>query len=325
MAMFKKKRRMSDGDSEVRPSHTSLPEYAPFQPYNSPGLHISEYKPRELLNFAVKAFYSRKDSDLSFQQRQSRTKFVVIFDNRKKEYGKPFEDKQLAGFQRDMYLFIKHLDNFLFFGCLRRHIELEVAMDTVSAKDPATGKKWESHTSLFIKNAKHFIRIQLNLGRNDRLYDLQTLMGNLVHEVVHAWYMYFSCTCEYCNKDSLNTTGHPSDHHGPLFLMLHRLIVTEIRRWDAVLKTFLADDCPDDEVSRSAKNAFDDFVTNLDVDEKNKYNRLNLEDALKDKALRKNEFADDLSEYQDNKEQQEKYENVRIRRANMMGGNRIHE
>ncbi|KAI0416143.1 hypothetical protein F5X98DRAFT_364716 [Xylaria grammica] len=329
------KRRMSDGDGEVRPSHISLPKYAPFPPYDSPDLYMSRYKPRELLNFAAKAFHSRNDNDLSIEQLKARTEFVKAFNNLRKKNGKSIEHKQVASIQRDMGYLMNCLDKFFFFGCLRSHVKLEATMSTMFEKDPSTGKRWESDTTLSIEDDKLFVKVRLNLGQN-KPYNLQTLLGRLMHEIVHAWYLYFSCTCEYCERDLLNTTGHPSDQHGPLYLMLHRLLVTEIRRWDATLEDFLADDCPGGKVSRSAKKSFYYFMADLGKDEKEKYNRLrsynfgaqlfvrltddgkvkvrpelkhkqlNMEDTLRGRSLREKELMEDEENYL--KPEEENYE-----------------
>ncbi|KAI3320036.1 hypothetical protein HD806DRAFT_547570 [Xylariaceae sp. AK1471] len=265
--------RESDNDSEVKFTHASLPKYAPFKKNYSPALKRAAYKPRDLLNFTVKAFYSREDDDLNPLQRKSLDNFVQAFNDRKDDYGKVFNNEQLASFQQDMQNFMEYLDGFFFFGRLSPTIELEAGMNTVSKKDPYTGEKWESRTTSCTEDDFRFIRIRLNLGRDDKLHDLEALVGNILHEMIHAWYFYFGCDCAKCDRDSLNTTGHPSDCHGPLFLMLHRLIVSEIRLWDNdSLTDFLADDCPDDEVSRGAKKSHESSIADLDNHEKEYYN-----------------------------------------------------
>ncbi|KAJ8130999.1 hypothetical protein O1611_g2626 [Lasiodiplodia mahajangana] len=331
MVMLKRKRatgRTSNNNGKGSLNHVLLPKYTPFGPSRSPDLQRAKYKPRNLLYFAAQAFHSREDVDLSLRQRAFRHKFVKLFNDRQDNYATAFEDEQLQDFERDMTDFLRCLDSFFFFGCLERHIELDVGMDLVSMEDPSSNQRWEGRTASSTVGGRHFIQIWLNLGRNGQVYDLETLVGNLVHEMVHAWYFLFSCTCKSCERDLLNTTGHPSDHHGPLFLMLHRLIVTEIRRWDEELTDFLADDCPKDEVSRSAMKSFQSFMEELDVDERRKYNtvrsskfaphmfikltdegnvivrpqlkfnQLSFEEAMKGEALREKELAGELAQYE---------------------------
>lgn len=269
--MLKRKR---PADREVGPKHAEPPEYASFKPYTSPNLQRAGYKARKLLDFTAKAFHSLEDANLSDRQRSLRAMFVKMFNNREHEYGKAVSNEQLDIYEKDMGRFMHCLGGFFFFGCLERHIELETGMDIVSAKDLHTDQTWESRTDPVEEDGEHSIQIWLNLGRKNQLHDLETLIGHLIHEMVHAWYFYFSCNCESCDRDRLNTTGHPSDHHGPLFLMLHRLIVTEIRRWDPALDNFLTYDCPKDDISQSAKKLFHSFMAELPFDERRKYNRV---------------------------------------------------
>ncbi|KAI8628039.1 hypothetical protein F5Y19DRAFT_476833 [Xylariaceae sp. FL1651] len=265
----------SDNYSETKTvSHKSLPSYAPFTTYYSPDLAREKYKPRDLMNYAVRAFYARDVDDLNPRQQDSRNKFVQIFNNRKDQYGHVVDDAHLASLQRDMQSFMEYLDGFFFFGYLQLFVKLDTGMNQISQSDPYTGQTWESSAVRCREGDKDFIRIQLNLERHHRIHDLQTLVGNLVHEMIHAWFFHFSCVCARCHKDLLNTTGHPNDHHGPIFIMLHRLIVTEIRRWDPALEDFLADDCPNDYVSQSALRSFQLSTAGLGESEKKEYNSI---------------------------------------------------
>ncbi|KAI1119830.1 hypothetical protein F5Y10DRAFT_273679 [Nemania abortiva] len=363
MVILKRKRltgQTSDNNNEG--GHIALPQYAPFIPFNSPDLQREKYKPRDLLNFTVKAFHSRRDVDLSLRQRTLRDKFIKVFNNRKSEYGNTFDDAQLESYERDMRDFVHGLDGFFFFGCLERHIEIDLGMDMES---PSGSRSQDGYTIPSEVESRYFIKIGLNLGRGGQVYDLAYLAGILgmysfifktiaaiapivleIHEIVHAWYMYFSCVCEECDRDRLNTTGHPSDAHGPLYLMLHRLLVTEIRRWHPTLKDFLAHDCPNDEVSRVSKKMFQEFMGSLDVRERKKYNRirslkfgpqlfvrltddgkvivrpqlkhnqLNQEDALRGEVLRQKELAEELAEYEVTKNQRERNNKAREENVN---------
>jgi hypothetical protein len=255
--------------------HAEMPQYASIKPYNSPDLQRAGYKARELLNFTAKAFHSLEDADLSSRQRDLRGMFIKMFNDRKHKYGKAVSNEQIDIYEKDMRRFMHCIGGFFFFGCLERHIELETGMDIVSMDDLHTDPTWESRTaSVEEEDGEHLIQIWLNLGRKNQLHDLETLIGYLIHEMVHAWYLYFSCRCESCHRDRLNTTGHPSDQHGPLFLMLHRLIVSEIRRWDPALENFLTYDCPKDDISQSAKKSFHHFMAELSFDERRKYNKV---------------------------------------------------
>ncbi|KAI0873033.1 hypothetical protein GGS24DRAFT_410687 [Hypoxylon argillaceum] len=276
MAALKRKRaaaRSPDGSVEVAPKqaapkHASLPKYAPFAPYDSPDLKRAAYKPRDLLNFATKTFHSREDVELSDGQRTARGRFVELFNKRQNEYEAPFDKEKLETYQRDMHTFLCCLDSFFFLGQLEQHIELDASMDRIAPED----EKCESHTAITEKDGKHLVRITVNLGSDNELNNLETLIGSLVHALVHAWYLAFACFCAPCARDSLNTTGPPPSPHGPLFLALHRLLIASLRHWDASLSPLQAADMPKDAISQRAKKAQQAFLSALPAASRRRYN-----------------------------------------------------
>ncbi|KAI1261762.1 hypothetical protein F5Y18DRAFT_430788 [Xylariaceae sp. FL1019] len=249
-----------------RVSHRSLPVYSPLQQINyTPELDQSTYKPRDLLNYVVKTFYSREASDLNDRQRDVKDKLIRALNAQQDHYGVIREDDiSIARLQREIRTFMQYLDGYFFLGSLQPHVTLMADMGLVVTEDTVTGEVMDSSTEI-VENRKADgndgaeegeeanediqLRIQINLGQGRAIYTLDHILGLLVSELAHCWFLLFGCKCDMCTKDALNTTGPPDHHRGPLFLMLHRLIITDLRTWDDALRHLEADDCPDNEVS----------------------------------------------------------------------------
>ncbi|KAI1176201.1 hypothetical protein F4777DRAFT_578251 [Nemania sp. FL0916] len=220
------------------------------------------YKPFTLLNFTVKHF---RDTELSSLQLESRAGFVKAFKDCKNAYENVSDYMQLQRFQADIRSFIIGLDGFFFFGYLDRRLRL-----TFETIDASPSNEEPSNAT---NNDNDTIQIRIRLGESSNLNGIEGVVASILHVMVHAYHLCFCCKCDNCKKEMLNTTGHPCDQHGPVFLILHRLIVTEMRRWDPVLEGFLEHDCPQDKVSQSAKDSSRKFVASLDEVEKMKYSR----------------------------------------------------
>ncbi|CAJ2500900.1 Uu.00g037530.m01.CDS01 [Anthostomella pinea] len=265
----KRKVAKAEGDEE-EPVHQVPPVYAPFGKYMAPELQQSFYKPRDILNFCAKSFYERRPEDLSDKQEEAKDKIVSIFKTRKAHYGQDVEGvKSIVPYNRDVRSFMGHLDNFFFFGSLEEHIELHTGLD-LNLSDSL----YQSESVPCTRRKTQYVRLEIELGAKDKLYDLYTILGNLMHEMVHTWFLVFGCNCDVCDKDKLNTTGVPTDEHGPVFLMLHRLVLSEMRRWDPVMRKLLADDCPGSVTSKSARELGLDTTRLLCPAERKQYQRL---------------------------------------------------
>ncbi|OTB14397.1 hypothetical protein K445DRAFT_138023 [Daldinia sp. EC12] len=249
--------------------HLAFPRYAPFDPYFRITLHRRAYKPRELLHGALRAFYNRQDGGLNPRQIPARVNFCVRYVMRSPAYGKQVPGAAAPGtggggggandetrrlMDEDVRYFAQQLDHFFFFGLLERYITIETGFDVVGP-DPAGLEGRIEGETVTIREAdgNEYVRIRINTGQRDLAYELDDILGQLMHEMIHAYFLIYSCDCRRCEPSLLNTTGLPNDGHGPIFLMLHRLILSEIRRWGNAgqngLAALLEDDCPDLSVS----------------------------------------------------------------------------
>ncbi|KAI1333110.1 hypothetical protein F5Y16DRAFT_414877 [Xylariaceae sp. FL0255] len=259
-------------------THKLPPAYSPHgNKWHTPeNLWPETYKPRDLLNYAARGFHGRQVEDLNIRQEDVQAKIIRAFAIDIELFGGPVSaGPTVAQAKRSMQAYLEHLDGFFFFGTLHEYIRLSADMDQVSERDQFSNKRLNSFTKLRIqkKTKKPFIRLHMNLGRDGKYYNIETLLGLLVRELTISWFILYSCTCDACVKDTLNTLGHPGEINGPMVLMLHRLIVTEIRRWRPEFKGFQQTDCPKDEVSRSMRESFELSIKSLDIGTKKSLNK----------------------------------------------------
>ncbi|KAI1390098.1 uncharacterized protein F4822DRAFT_428441 [Hypoxylon trugodes] len=256
--------------------HPAFRQYAPFGPHQNVNMGKNVHKARDLLNHTVIAFHTRSDRDLSEVQIEARDKFVVMFKKQKQAYGgqvkldasmKKVMDQRL----NDVKAFFTFLDEFFFFGQLGSHVELNVGIDCVGKDPMGFDDRIEGETYPAKKRDEESTIIKLNIGSKGKLCTLDVIIGQLMHEMVHAYFQVFACDCAQCNKNVLNTVGIKNDAHGPLFLILHRLILTEMRTWggrSSGLNSLLAKDCPRDFISKSAKSRATKAMQSLDPHKK---------------------------------------------------------
>ncbi|KAI8960774.1 hypothetical protein F5Y11DRAFT_328750 [Daldinia sp. FL1419] len=261
--------------------HFLFPPYAPFDPYDRVKLHTNAYTPRELLNSAVKAFYNRQDAELSPRQLEARENFCATYIFRRPYYGRSLKLGETADFSEAVIDYLAHkLDDFFFFGLLKTYVSVESGVNVVGPDPLSIERQIDGDTTVIRDDVRggRYIRIRINVGRRRKLYDLVDIIGQLMHEMVHAWFLIFSCDCEKCDKAQLNTTGVPGDGHGPIFLMLHRLILSEIRRWGEAKGNALVeldwDDCPDSVVSANAFWRSQLAIDDLGREERRRLNRV---------------------------------------------------
>ncbi|KAI1461709.1 hypothetical protein F4805DRAFT_242137 [Annulohypoxylon moriforme] len=227
--------------------HCQPPRYAPFGHFQDPTLYNNAYKPRDLLNYVVAAFYDRSGPQMNDKQVEAGIAFVCQFGERKGAYGKEVDPiGSLRGLQNEIKEFFSYIDDFFFFGLLKDHVQFNTGFDLVGNADG-----W---TSWWIENGRAHTQVDLNIGTGGRLYNLRYIVEWLIFEMVCAYLFAFGCDCDKCFRDTLNTVGHYDDGHGPIFLMLHRLVLTEIRRWGTMcgegdLRTLEAVDCPGQSMS----------------------------------------------------------------------------
>ncbi|KAI2633743.1 hypothetical protein GGS26DRAFT_597931 [Hypomontagnella submonticulosa] len=238
--------------------HPIMPKYAPFGQHQKPQLEKVTHKARDLLNFTVMAFHTRRDCDLSKRQIAAREAFTARFRDRKQFYGGDPDVAPLDEFRHDVQCLANSLDEFFFFKLLGQYMKLKSGIDVVGRDPMGIDARIEGETFACKMRDDEFIQINVNIGSDEKgLYELSAIVGQLIHEMVHAYFLNFACDCWRCKKDRLNTVGVEHDGHGPLFLILHRLILTEVRNWgelvgDGELRMLLAEDCPGDSASKSA-------------------------------------------------------------------------
>ncbi|KAI1213819.1 uncharacterized protein F4807DRAFT_409252 [Annulohypoxylon truncatum] len=237
--------------------HCRAPEYAPFGDYQNPVLYKNAYEPRALLNYTVAAFHDRSDVELSERQLEARKAFVDHFKERKAAYGiKVRTAGPLKSFQDDVLRFFEYIDVFFFFGLLWEDVHIKSGLQIVGRPLKGLVDTTTGMTYACTERDPAYIQIDMNIGSYSSLYQLGFVIGILLHEMVHAYLMIYGCDCLSCDKNALNTVG--VDHHGPIFLMLHRLILTELRRWGVIsgdedLALLEVADCPGDSMSLEAR------------------------------------------------------------------------
>ncbi|KAI1765293.1 hypothetical protein GGR53DRAFT_465483 [Hypoxylon sp. FL1150] len=243
------------GKDTKDPKHLKIIKYAPFAPFYRLNLQKNAYKARELLNATVAAFYRRDRKDLSSRQTSARRAFLARFAERKGFYGsKPLNNNMITLAWDDVMYLAKQLDRYFFFHLVTDNIQIRTGFDVVG-KDPLKlQKRIEGSTHPCSEGNRSWTQINLNIGskRSGKMYPLEDIVGQLMHEMTHAYLQIYVCNCWKCERDSLNTVGVEEDGHGPVFLMLHRLVLTEMREWHDELQYLLDGDCPGSFISQSA-------------------------------------------------------------------------
>ncbi|KAI1402364.1 hypothetical protein F4819DRAFT_507610 [Hypoxylon fuscum] len=256
------KREFKEESSKMPPTitHSTLRSYAPFKPHCDIILKKNRYKARDLLNFTVMAFFKRNERDLSPRQNDAKDAFQVRYGGRRlSAFGiKPREGLSLTAQKKDVQFFAEQLDKFFFFEALGPHIDIKSGSNVVGRDPLGIDERLEGETFSCRMRNREFVRININIGPDSegKIYKLDEIIGQLMHEMIHAYFLVFACNCEVCGKNAVNTVGIENDGHGPVFLMLHCLILNEIRRWhyhDNGLRDILKEDCPGITTSKSIR------------------------------------------------------------------------
>ncbi|KAI0116934.1 hypothetical protein F4814DRAFT_267344 [Daldinia grandis] len=267
--------------------HFAYPQYAPFDPYHRINLHRRAYRPREIINATIRTFYNRQDAELNPRQMEARENFCAMYVLQSPSYGRQLgPGESYAYIDGDVKFWAQRLDDFFFFGLLGRYILFETGFGVVGEDPLRLEAKIDGQTTVVKEEEggpNGYVRISLNTGHNGVVYEINDIIGQLMHEMVHAYFQIFSCDCLRCERGLLNTTGHPGDGHGPIFLMLHRLILSEIRRWGNAggnsLAELLWEDCPELCISLNSKWRADMAVDGLTWEEKRRYTRVRKYDS----------------------------------------------
>ena len=251
--------------------HRVPPVYYPHDDGYDIELDPDTYKPRDLLNYSVKSFWCRDDDDLSIRHLNARKGFCARIGAYKPRFDVELStndgngndgtnnivnskrDAQIERAGKDVNVLKRFIDEFFFFGQLRNQIDLNTGIDVVKPLgDGKIMEGWNGYTELRAGRC----RLRINVGTGDRLFPLIDVIETLVHEMAHAYLLVFSVKeCDLCERARLSTVGLPGDGHGPIFLELHRIMITTIRMWDDnLLRDLAAQDCPGgSQASKSAR------------------------------------------------------------------------
>lgn len=215
------------------------------------------WRARDVLNFTVQAFYKRYEEDrLSDWQNDARAHFI---DDYKKQWmdfdGRPLRDEPaVPTYSEILDGFRILLDKYYFFGTLCDY-RLDVHVyNTFNGDDCVPGESWRDR------------KLYIPISNRKTVFDLHECIAILLHEMTHLYLQLTVCKCSDCSEGMLSNVGAPDDQHGPIFQMLHRLILSDLRSWHDQLAKFDDDDCPDKSISEysleSHEAACEDSKTN---------------------------------------------------------------
>lgn len=203
-------------------------------------LQLHSYQPQPLLE-RTKELFERGDL-LDKYQTTARSDFVHTVNTWEPEFEVDQAESQLR-------LLMQSLDTFFFSGLLTGGqdpiVRLEFNENIFGEIGTFLERGWQTlgRTEGRIGNASTFkLRIRVEAcnpwstqGHIVRR-DLINLLETLVHEMVHAYYISFTCLCGSCQRE-MGAGG-----HGPVWQELKQAMYTTIRRWDRSLWYFYIDD-----------------------------------------------------------------------------------
>jgi hypothetical protein len=246
-------------------THIGNPGYAPFGGHYKMAEHMEESaknkKPRDILNLTALSFYTREEDDLNPDQIAAKANFIRTYQKVQKTFADhDYDNPDGPVPQWELTSFKEYFDAFFFFGCfapMRQHVK--VARLKSSGLHPAE-KFGEGRLVVPVRNS-------------ERIFNLNEVLALLLHEMVHAYFEHYSCKCDKCTAANANTIGMDGDRHGPFFRILHRLILSEIRRWHADLKALDAEDCPGSVISTYSTDRADEAWKKLTSEEQRGYGK----------------------------------------------------
>lgn len=241
-------------------------KYAPFGDYDDVADELRRgcWRARDVLNFTAGAFYKRDDDRLSQSQKDARGAFVADylaqwkdFNGRKldDEHEQPMVDEALDKFR-------VYLDKYYFFGTMP---DYRLAVQVYQAKD-------RSNDECLPRESWKDNRLIIPISNRREVFDLDEVLAVILHEMTHIYLQRTVCKCDECTESALLGVGAPEDQHGPVFQMLHRLIVSDLRRWHGHLDLFDAKDCEGKAVSHYTLECHEEASKNSAAKWKYKYN-----------------------------------------------------
>lgn len=198
------------------------------------------YQPRQLLQ-RTKEFFEQEEL-LDERQTTARAKFIHAFKT-----GGP--NSVLHPSESQLQLFMEFLDIFFFSGLLTEDQDPVVRLEFGENIFGQIGMLGECGRFTLGRTEgemddEDVLRLRLrveacepwsNEGQLARC-DLLSLLETLVHEMAHAYFMYFACPCGLCVRE-MGATG-----HGPEWQALKQVMYMTIRRWDLSLGSFYIND-----------------------------------------------------------------------------------
>lgn len=241
-------------------------KYAPFGDYDDVADELRRgcWRAREILNLTAGAFYKRDDDRLSQSQKDARDAFVADYLAQWKDFNRRSLDDEHEQPTVDEALdkFREYLDKYYFFGTMP---DYRLAVHVYQAKDRSNDEclpleSWKDN------------KLTIPISNRREVFDLDEVLAVLLHEMVHIYLQRTVCKCDECTEGALLSVGAPDDQHGPIFQMLHRLIVSDLRRWHGHLELFDAKDCEGKAVSHYTMECHEVASKNSAAKWKYKYN-----------------------------------------------------
>ncbi|ETS87802.1 hypothetical protein PFICI_01630 [Pestalotiopsis fici W106-1] len=225
-------------------------KYAPFGDHDDVANTLRKgcWRARDVLNFTVQAFYKRNEDDrLSDTQEAARTQFIKDYRTQWVQFdGRELRDDPVEPTYNDILdLYRQHLDKYYFFSTLSDYRLAVHACNTNSGDDCLPIESWQER------------RLIIPTSNRKTVFDLHEVLAVLLHEMTHLYLQLTVCKCSDCNEGMLLGVGAADDQHGPIFQMLHRLILSDLRSWHDQLAKFDDDDCPEKSVSQYSLECHD--------------------------------------------------------------------
>lgn len=203
-------------------------------------LQQHSYQPRQLLQ-RTKEFFEREEL-LDKRQTDARFDFVHAFKTGRPQFGFNPSESQLR-------LLMRFLDIFFFSGLLAAGedpiVRLEFGEDIFDQiRIPGEVGRFTLGCTEGKVDDEDTLRLSIRVEACDpwskeghiARRDLISLLETLVHEMAHAYFMYFACPCGLCQRE-MGATG-----HGPEWQELKQAMYMTIRCWDLSLGCLYMDD-----------------------------------------------------------------------------------
>ncbi|CAJ2500411.1 Uu.00g032640.m01.CDS01 [Anthostomella pinea] len=231
-------RARASSPSNTKTHHALWPSYTGVGTTLTFDLATQAYKAKVLSENTILAFYPAPgDRNLTPQQTEARRHVVALYQRLSVVADSDGDPKS-----QDLRPFFKALDQFFFGGSLTRGV-VPRALLSVCYVEGSPHSRTQSLSSERLLGMSRYMRASTrpnvwifiagkpfgNPDVNTKNYRLNTLLGVLLHEMVHAYMDCFICTCGDCSRDFLNICGVKG--HGRVFQQLFDCVLSTIGTW----------------------------------------------------------------------------------------------